>query len=290
MADTPAAAGERTILASPFPAAGGRVLVSPFQFLVTGEDNLRIEGWSAVDGATLSVAYRFADTKGKIIANTVHLALTGDRLVRELDVKLGEGYLVNMSIFMTGVSPLVGQVFTCIKLIRGFTGATIILGLLAQGYITHEQGIGWPGSPLVTSLDTLPVPRLILGTEPAPGSEIAETVPTGARWQVVSVRFTLTTDATAANRTVRLRFNTSGTEAFRVPGGAVQTASLAVLYNFAVGVTRMTSSVGGVQNLPLPSDLWLNAASQVQTISENLQAGDDYTQPQLFVREQLEAS
>ena len=291
MADTPATTGERTILASPFPAAGGRVLVSPFQFLVTGEDNLRIEGWSSVSGAVLAVAYRFADTKGRIVANVVRVPLTSDRLVSELDVKLGEGYLVNMSIFVVGAAPLIGQVFTCIKLIRGFTGATIVLGLLAQGYVTHEQGFGWPGSPLVTSLEGPGVLRYVIGTDPAPGAEILEVVPTGARWELHTFSGVLVPNATVATRRPFLALmDTNLNTWFRAPHVGTAAASETRFFGWGQGTPYETVFDANALASGLPGAPVLLAGHGITTSTSNLQPGDNWTPPRYLVTEWLEAS
>lgn len=289
MVDAPAAAGERTILASPFPAAGGRVLVSPFQFLVTGEDNLRIEGWNTASGAALVVAYRFADLKGKIVANEFVLPLTADRLVAEQDFRLGEGYLVNMSVLVRGGAPRVGQTFCCIKLIRGLTGATMVLGLLAQGYVTEEQGIGWPGSPIADSISGGGYARTITGTNPAAGMELTETVPTGARWQLLGIRAHLIASAVVANRRPRLLFDN---------GASIWMQSNSVFTTPANGNDDYTWAAGGwIENVigaggvcgGIPVDAPLIAGSRMRTDTSGLDAGDNWGAPTYTVREWLEA-
>lgn len=289
MVDAPAVDGERTILASPFPAAAGRVLVSPFQFLVTGEDNLRIEGWSSASGVTLVVVYRFADTKGRIVANDVRLPLTGDRLGAELDVKLGEGYLVNLSVFTSGGAPGTGQVFTCVKLIRGFTGATMVLGLLAQGYVTNEQGLGWPGSPIESSLAGLGHVFTTTGTNPAANTEISETVPTGARWELLHFAAVLTTNATVADRRPKIRFIQNGVQAFVSPAPATIPASTVRGLGWAQGLPLAVafSTERLLAGLVTPSLLF--AGNQIQTTTTAMQATDDYDAPVYTVREWLTA-
>lgn len=284
---------ERVIVASPIPAAGGRVLVSPFQYLVTGEDNLRIEGWNSKAGVALEVSYRFADLKGKITPERHVVPLTADRVVTERDVKLGEGYLVNLAVFAVGAAPLTGQTFVCIKLIRGLTGATIVLGLLLGGYVTAEQGLGWPGSPIGSSLDGEGVLRPITGTDPAAGVNISETVPTGARWQLFSLAADFFTDATAGVREVLLTIDDSGALYHLASIQPFQQApSTSRRYCWATGMPLGTSL--GVQNLAtlagLPSPCYLLAGHRVQTYVANFAAGDNWGPPTFLAREWLEVN
>jgi hypothetical protein len=282
-------ATEREFVAQPLATAGGRVIVSPFQFQTTGEDNLRISGWASLSDVVLVVHGRRFDDEGRQHTFGHRVPLSGDRLVTTLDFALGSGYLVNMVAFTEGTAPKMGQVFASVKLIRGLSGATILVGALLQGYLTPVQVLAWPGSPLVNSHDGAGAVRVVSGTNPAAGSEISETVPTGARWLLTALAFTLVTDATVALRQPTLLYDGgSATDFFRSGSPGSQTASQTNSYQFAGGMPLATL-VGTIAVLAgLPDAHVLLPGHRFRTATANLQAGDDYATPIYVVREWLE--
>ena len=169
--------GERVVAASPIPIAGGRVIASPFQFYLDGNDNIRVEGWNSCIGAVLEVQGRAIDENGQTQTFNMSLPLTADRMRARRDFAAVRGYILNLIAIARDVEPCIGQTFVRVSIIRGFTGATIVLGVLLQGYVTSQQGLGWPGSPIENSLEAFPVNRCLLGTVPSVGQNFSETVP-----------------------------------------------------------------------------------------------------------------
>lgn len=284
-------ATEREFVAQPVAAAGGRVIISPFQFATAGDDNFRVEGWSSITGAVLVLSGRRFDEKGREHPFVQRVPLSSDRLVTERDFQLGAGYLGNAMAYVEGAEPLIGQVFCCIKLIRGLTGASIVLGALIQGYVTHEQVRAWPGSPLETSDSGPGCMRTLTGTDPAAGAEISETVPTGARWELTAIGFTLVSDATVATRRPNL-FLDDGTlnDYFRSANPGTQTASSSNRYHFAPSMP-LAAIVGGTSQLGgLITPHIMPAGHRIRTATNSLQAGDNYGSPTYVVREWLEAN
>jgi len=279
---------EQVFLATPIPAAGGRVIVSPFQFAVTGEDHLRMEAWNASTGAILEVSYRFAEPNGVIVPHRRTLALTADRIVNEAVISLSPGYLVNLVVLVTGASPLIGQTFVCIKLQRGLGAAAITLGLLVQGYVTHEQGLGWPGSPIEDSFRVGGVCRIITGTD-LPNNEILEMVPTGARWNLLALAVDLTTSAVVGTRRTSLTFDDGATRYFRTTNPGSLSASLTATFYWSQGLPLDTVIGGQSATGGIPVDLWLLPGHRIRTMSSGTDAGDDYSAPIYIVREVLEA-
>ena len=191
-------ATERPFLALPAASAGGRVIASPFQFVTTGEDALRLVSVNARPGVRLKIQARRYNTAGGIDANAWDHIPNDDRTPRSDDYPIGVGALLNLTVFASSGTPLVGQTFVIVQLVRGVGAAAIVLGTMLQGYVTSTQGLGWPGSPITSSTDAEPCVRAIQGTQPAPGVEISETVPTGARTRRTTARAVSLWDRTAA--------------------------------------------------------------------------------------------
>ncbi|HEY3042613.1 MAG TPA: hypothetical protein VGJ39_01215 [Vicinamibacterales bacterium] len=285
-----AGATERPFFAQPIFGAGGRAVFSPFQFVTTGEDNLRIVSVNSQAGVTIRVSGRRFDNAANLIPFTYDHTPNTDRTTRTTDHNLGAGALVNLHVVANAGSPLVGRTFVMVQLIRGLSGATIVLGTLLAGHVTAVQGLGWPGSPIESSIAGGGVVRIITGTDPAAGAEISETVPTGARWQLLTLRATLTASATVATRHAALGFRDGATQFYLSPQANGQLASQVFAYDWAAGVPG-DSAFGGLYNLgAIGFPLQLLAGQVIETSTSALQVGDNWNAPVYTVREWLEGS
>ena len=128
--------------------------------------------------------------------------------------------------------------------------------------------------------------RSITGTNPDPGVEISETVPTRRRWRPQSIRIRLTTDATVANRNILLIIDDGTTPLTAITTTTPQTASKSINYYFSnIGAPEINTSPN--HSLPFPP-LTLPSGYRIITATENLQAGDDFSAPQLLVEEWID--
>lgn len=282
--------GERIVQANPIALAGGRVIASPFQFYFDGNDNLRVEGWNTVTGASLLVQGRFVNEAGAVEAFSRELPLTADRLRVAGDFAMARGFILNLVVTVIGAAPKIGQTFARVSVIRGFTGATLVMGVLLQGYVTSQQGLGWPGSPIVSSTDGEPVIRFFNGTMPAAGAEISETVPTGARWSIVRCLASLTTNGVAGNRYVNLACIDSALYNFRSVQPTAQAPGVFHVYVWSPNLPPVYDPVNFVSMQPLAHDSALMAGQSLETFTTGLQAGDQYSEPRMYVREWLDVA
>lgn len=267
----------------------GALTAGPYNFECSDEEKLRLTTWNSAAGATVRIVGRIKRPTGEIgdidetqIPNT-------DRSAKITDLPLGRGYLLNVTVYVSAGSPKISQTFVRLQLIRGSSGATMPLGTLVQDTVTASLDVAWPGSPLRTSLETDGYLYTFTGADPAAGTEIAESVPTGARWELIAARFTLNTSATVANRIPGLRIVT----ATQTPGiyfaANAQANSAGVKYNFGAGMPASAVNAAGECSVPFPIGLGALAASSVQSFTSALQAGDNWDAPIITVREWLEA-
>jgi hypothetical protein len=282
---------EQAFAALPSGTAGGRVVASPFQWLFTGEDNLRIVVVNAVVGVVVTVTGRFIGLDQVIQAFQFTIVPTSDRLPTTLDERLGTGYLLNLSVVASAGGPLVGQTYCMVRIIRGLSGATLVLGTLLGGYVTAQQHLAYPGSPIESSIAGGGVIRTIGGTQPAPGIDLVETVPTGARWEILIVSSQLQTDATPPTRIALLRTAASGVPVGYFPTTRNIAASSGLWYQWAPGMNGEIENVpSGVSLAAIPPTLILVAGGVFATLTANLQMGDTWGVPYYTVREWLEAA
>ena len=283
-------ATERVVLASPLALAGGRVIASPFQFYVTGEDNLQVVSTNSLSGVRVAVQGRYLTPAGEIKTFGFTHTPNADRTTKSDIFQLGIGAVLNLTMFASAGSPRIGQTFVQAKLIRGLAGATIVLGTLLQGYITAAQELSWPGSPLQDSLEAGGVLRILTGTNPAAGSEILETVPTGAQWELLSFRATFVTSTAAATRLPALEIDDGTTTYIRIYSAQGNTANLTAYWYWtkdALASYEATTFYNIVN--PLGS-LTLLPGHRIKTVTGAIQSGDNWGAPTYTVIESLEGS
>jgi hypothetical protein len=123
--------------------------------------------------------------------------------------------------------------------------------------------------------------------DPAAGAEVSVIVPGGRVWEIQTVFLSLVTDATAANRFLHLALDDGTTIFWRGHSNTAHTASTTAYYTWsATGAPVATLSTGFMLTLPTPP-LVLHPGFRIRTITPNLQAGDNYARPVLYVREHV---
>lgn len=281
---------ERRFIAQPSSAAAGRVIASPFQFFTTGEEALRVTSACSVTGARVALHYRFLDPDAGIVANREQHTPNSDRTARSEEYPLGAGALLNLTVFADVGTPKLGQCFVRVQLIRGRGAAAVVMATIAQGYVTANQDLAWPGSTLDRSVDGPGVIRSILGTDPVGGVEIAETVPTGALWELLGLSTLMFVDVAAGDRIPRLVIVIDGQVYFRAPINPPIPPAGAALLTWYTGANFQTAHDGGACCGTLPDRLFLPAGTNIVTVTANLAALDNYSAPRLLVREWLEVN
>lgn len=280
---------EQVFVAQPIAYAGQRVIASPFQFATTEDDNLQIVSANSKAGVVLAIQGRRVTTAGAIEPFVFVHTPNGDRSTKTENFKLGAGALLNLVIFASSGAPVIGQTYVSARIIRGLSSATIVLGALLGGYVTANQPLAYPGSPIEHSLQPQWIARTIQGTDPAAGVEIAEQLPTGARWDLLAVTARLVTDATAGNRFAVLQVELSS------PTPPIQCTTTAVLapsssWDLCWAQNHLYNAVSpsGAMHAPLPSPMLLVGGGNFKTVTFSMAAGDNWSAPIYLVREWLD--
>jgi len=282
---------ETVFAPTPVPIGGGKAFATPFQFLFTGEDKLRVVIMNSQAGVVVQLDGRFLHEGAKTpVAFAPRFTPTADRMPNTFDVDVGIGYLLNCSLIVVSGAPLVGQTYVMVQIVRGSTGATLVLGCLLGGYITAMQHLGYPGSPIESSIVGGGYYRSVVGTAPALGAELSETVPAGARWELLSVRATFITSAVVGNRFPNLTL-TPGASLVGVsldPTGIPASTTKSMIWGVNMPVLDVIGSFA--HQLPLPRGAILLAGGSWGTNTPGLDGGDHWSAPTYLVREWLEAA
>ena len=223
----------------------------PAPLYLTREDVVQVELYNSVSNAAINSLFGGADNakiavgaSGQIYVGIVvsdQLDSTHGGLFRSgnggsswTQLDLGEGYLLGLH-FGTSAVTQPGQAYALATVIRAKFPAGTNLQTIVAGYVTASQRPGWPITPPLDPRQGPGTIRVITGTNPAPGSQTFDSVPTGARWLVLAVSFAFTTSAAVANRVISLGFFPAGSGVIFVPASATQTASLSWSYQWGQG-------------------------------------------------------
>lgn len=258
-------------------------------WFLSGSDALQVSSWNSLTGVTLTIAGRFRTLDGQDSPFSFASVPATDRTIVSTLRALGDGWLLNVTVFVSAAAPITGQTFVRLQIVRGLASSGIVLGTLAAGYVTAVQPLAWPGSGVKSSLEGQGALRSITGTNPAAGVESTETVPAGARWRLLLYINDFVTDATVSNRLPRLVLDDGASPEWIADAAEVQALSVTRNHHAGAGSTRLVV-VGSQGVWHLPVDLRLLAAHRIRTLTTNLQAGDNWGAPQLLVEEWLEGA
>lgn len=258
----------------------------PTQFPLTGEESLRVIGYNSLTGVNLFIQGRYFDETGVYRWFQYRLTPTTDRQPTSKDFKLPRGVLSNLIVFVQGAVSLVGQTFAIVQIVVGDTGATFVMGTILQGYVTQQSHLGWPGSPIQSSLDSGGYLHSFQGTNPAPGNAVHETCPTNARWELLGVFLNFVTSAVVGNRQPILSTSPDGFGINTVcPATNLYPPSTSRPMSWQPGVNAVLSATGQQQLEPLPVGLQIGAGGFLDIDANGKDTADDFTGPFLTVRE-----
>lgn len=148
---------------------------------------------------------------------------------------------------------------------------------LASGFVYIDKGVTWPNASLVDAVPGRGFITEVASANPAANAELTLTVPDGELWQVKAISTHFTADANVADRVPHFVFTGPGGLLIHTWAAAVFAASEAAFISCA-----KWGLISGVSNMDdfrieMPSDIWLPPASTITSVTQNLQAGDDYT-------------
>lgn len=265
-----------------------KVVVSPYPFATADDDMLRVTVVNSLPNVAVEVHGRLVTRNGEQNPFRFVVGATSNRVALTRDFSLAGGFVSNLSAFASGAAPTQGQTFVIVQIVRGSGVAAFVLGTLLSSYVTATQPIGWPGTPIENSLEGKGCVRLIDGTSPAMNAEVNEAVPSGARWRLVYFQALLTTSAVALDRAPRLSFNVGSPAFIHLPICNTVPASKQRYCSWFEGAAFNSDHSTNVSSGSLPASAILTAGQVVATNTENLSAGDQYSNVTYAVEEWID--
>jgi len=260
---------------------------------VSRQDRLFVRAYNSVAGAEVEVRGRLLLPEGRIFAFAKTVAPPSDRSVYDIDFSfdlpgdVNGAWLLNLLVVRSAGSFRRGQFFVQLSLFQGSGQSGFRHCVLASGYVGHDLVVNWPGTGINSPLEGPGALSFSTGTNPVAGAEIAETVPTGARWRLHGFRATLVTSAVAGNRQVSFGVSVGGSNLLIMAANGTQAASLSYTYHLLQGISA-PAVVGDQAYIPWPRALDLSQTWNIFSLTTGLDAGDNWAAPKLYVEEWIE--
>jgi hypothetical protein len=260
-------------------------LYAPSPVYLTGEEQLRITTVSNTAGLTLTIAGRILGPDNRVRPFEFPHTPNSNRTTATTTIALSEGWLLGLEAKVTSGTMTFGAVWALMELVRGQGNAARVVSSLQSDFVTPVSPLEWPGEAAVNSLESDGCLRSIVGTLPGAGVEISETVPTGARWELLALHLALITSATVANRIPALSLDDGASLYFASCAAGNETASATWSNEFGQGTGFSFNATGLISNAALPVGIKLPAGGRIRSSTIALQAGDQYAAPRYLVRE-----
>ena len=229
--------------------------------------------------AAITVTWKMLLPNGKLVINQQNFITAANSTFTSLTWDLDEGFLVSLTVALQTGSSRVPRGDTWVVVGLAYSKATPLqpFRLLIRDYFTSTAPLAWPDGQLQANVDGQ---GLIQGTTfstPAAGADFSQIVAATLRVKLHTVTATLTTNATAGNRTVLFVLqNPVGTTVWTLGPLTVQTASKVVIYNLIPG-TALGTDAAGNQTVPLPTECVLDGGFLIASVTTGLLGTDAWT-------------
>jgi len=235
----------------------------------------------------MAIRGRILRPDGIIVPFDEFFTVGATRSFNFFNFSLSEGFLLSMtaSIPLPGTAEVSTYVQVSVK--RG--GSAVLFGydVLMAGYVGQNRLLAWPSYPATRPLEGPGMIRVIAGSTPVAGAEINEVVPTNARWRLISAFFQLTAANAGGTRTVRVTVDDGLNKYYQVSangGVAVNTVATLALCNQGAPSSQISTDL----YIAHDSNLLMLPAHRWRTLTNNLNAADQYTNPIYIVQEWFE--
>jgi hypothetical protein len=220
---------------------------------------------------------------GRIIPNNWQIQTAVTKAASYQLIVLPECFILSLAI-TAQQNANARNVFCSAIISRGIPTAGSVSTVLCQGYVTRNMPLSWPPGVNTNQLDTAGNLKVIIGTVPAPGQEINESVPQFTKWRLMAVNFSLTTSAAAGSRIMTFVMGTNAIDYCFLQSPAAQAISLTWNYQLASNIATLTGTNGVIQ-MSAFAGIFLNALGKFRTITTAIQAADQYTAPTYYFEE-----
>jgi len=283
-------AAERIVRAAPRPASLVDPATTSPQFVVTGEDKLRLEINNAVAGVRVVLTGRYLDPlSGTIKPLRADVTPLSTGAVSTIIIALNACTLLNLVVRAIDAHVEAGQCFVQLQVVRGGETSLDVIGVLLSGYIGSGFGLGWPGTPLAAPHQG---PGWVNAQRDAAipaGFDPSFTMPSSARWRIRQAGGLLTTSGVAGTRTPYFRMLQQSGFLWSAPTGTPQPPGTTMLHGWGGGLSGSADPMALVGLGPIPTGAMLtttgSGGASVSVLTQGLQATDQWQYFAVLVEE-----
>jgi hypothetical protein len=240
------------------------------------------------DGSGLPAPGMAASQRAVIQQLVTTVAVVGGATAT-VKLALQEGFLLSVAAVGTNLLGRGILFLRCYLQQRAGLGAALTPSmLLFADYTDSKAPIGWPGGRILYPTEGPGLGQELTVGNPAAGADWLYTVPAGTRLRISSWSAVLTTSATVSNRFVQALIKTSaGAIGWQAISSQAIAASTTAQVSAAPGQYTATGILLSV-TAPLPSPCILLAQEQIGTLTQNLQAADQWSSIRLLTESWLD--
>lgn len=262
---------------------------SPARYL-SDTETLRLTVFNAASGVRVALRGRKVDENGESRFASNEITPTTARAASIGDVQPGAGWLVGAAAIVVGGSPVDGQTYAVLSIGIGAGANFTETEVLAAGTISAASRLSWPGSPIEGPLDGAGALRSITGTTPGAGAEFSETVPTGARWNMIALRAVFTASGVAGNRFPGFLVDDGANVYAHAYANGTTAAGGTLTNSLQQGIGLQAAGSPTFAQASLPADNRMGSGHRIRSNTSGILAGDTWTLIQYLVREWIEGN
>ncbi len=258
----------------------------PTEFWVTPDDYLLVGITNGLTGVVVQIQCRIWTPEGILSVPAQAITPPADRVLRFTAIPLYYGFLYSAVAFPSGSTlPARGQTYVSLQIVRTPNQTLSAVLPMAANYVQANGPVQWPYSQNAGATAGTGAVISIAVTTPAPGADWIQTVPTGARWQIVATTAVLTTAAGGVNRfVIMVTYDNAGNIVGRYPSsiGLAPAATFGLTFASGYGL----SIVGDIfVDSGYPTAMTLEAGWQIGSVTRIIQAGDQWSSIRMLIYE-----
>lgn len=242
---------------------------------VTRDTFLRVTVWNLRASLQVNLQARMILFDGRLQKLERTFIPSSDGSISEFTAQLTDGWLIGVAVSGAVQIGRRGETFCQVGLQEGAIFNQRPYQVLIADYITFREWMTWPGGLIVTPFSGRGLEGGIRIPDPGAGNEISFAAGTNRVHWVKSVRFVFTCSATVATRRVKLNFEYTVGQTLVLASNQTQVASQAFEYNWSPYLTRAV--IGTRVYEPLMPNYYFTDDATFQTLTDNLQAGDAFS-------------
>jgi hypothetical protein len=258
----------------------------PSQIYVDVNDDIAVSCASSQVNERITVSYRLLRFDGELVLGQFQVAPASDRSVTTYLEGLAEGFLLSVSC-RAAVATTRGQTFLRVFLTNPVLGNGQPSYVLFSDYVTTQMSPAHPNGRVLAPSEGPGNIVQVFSPNPAAGADWVLIVPTNARWRIISANAGLTVANAGAARKIGVSVSFGGVSVWKAWGN--QTAAINSLVAFSIApVTPGGTLDATIIDAPIPPDVRLLAASQVQSQTVIINAADQWGAAGFLVEEWLD--